>query len=56
MESSASMVDNGPEEPLVNVLENVEGEPTVPIAVHVQDDPSNASQAMVGGGGDDGRF
>ena len=43
MESSASVTDNGPEEPLVDVLENVEGVPaeevvpTVPIVVHVQD-------------------
>merc|ERR1711909_223898 len=37
------------EGPQVEVFENIEGEPTVPIEVHIQGDPLNASQAMVGG-------
>ena len=37
------------EGPQVEVFGNIEGEPTVPIEVHIQGDPLNASQAMVGG-------
>ena len=52
MESSASVTDNGPEEPLVDVLENVEGVPaeevvpTVPIVVHVQDENKEDSDKV----------